>query len=293
MKKICVLADPTGDIHTALQRAIPLAEKTKSSINFVGIVYAYDLEQLDTASDVGEIQQRIIESRLNELRNTVKKYRSKNSDISTEVLWGKDACAVLLDYLNSDSARDTSFVIKSGHRSESLLHTATDQLLIRKCPVPVMIVREKTWKKRASILAAIDLGTKRPAKIKLNHKVMDHAAQLAKATDRELHCVYVIRVSPILKDLDLMDPTAYAKRVRKDISPKLKELQEKYGIAAAHCHVVAGDPARRVPSVANKIKADFVVMGTVGRGGVKAAFLGNTAESTLRRLHTDVLTLRP
>jgi universal stress protein E len=34
-------------------------------------------------------------------------------------------------------------------------------------------------------------------------------------------------------------------------------------------------------------------MGTVGRQGVKARILGNTAENVLRHLKTDVLALKP
>jgi len=295
MKSICVVADAAGNTHAALSRAIPLAQESKSNIEFIGFVYVYDLERFNIKRelDVGQAREEIMNRRHLELEDAVKKLCPKTLKVSVQVLWGKDLNSLLADYLKSDRGSKVGLLIKSGNRSESLLHTATDQKLIRQCAVPVMIVREKTWKKRATILAAIDLGTRRSGKLKLNNKVLVQAAEIAQLLQRELHCVYVIRVSPLLTDMDLIDPSLHRKRLRDEAAPALQELQEKYAIDPSNCHVVLGEPARRIPSVANKIKADLVVMGTVGRGGVKAALLGNTAEATLRKLHTDVLTLRP
>ena len=39
--------------------------------------------------------------------------------------------------------------------------------------------------------------------------------------------------------------------------------------------------------------AQIVVMGTVGRKGVKARLIGNTAEKVLAHLKTDVLAIKP
>ena len=44
---------------------------------------------------------------------------------------------------------------------------------------------------------------------------------------------------------------------------------------------------------AAELKAQLVVMGTVGRRGVRAQVLGNTAEEALQLLKTDTLTLKP
>ena len=47
------------------------------------------------------------------------------------------------------------------------------------------------------------------------------------------------------------------------------------------------------PTLAARLKADIVVMGTVGRTGAAGKLLGNTAEQVLHRLHTSMLALRP
>ena len=51
--------------------------------------------------------------------------------------------------------------------------------------------------------------------------------------------------------------------------------------------------ALMVVSQAAKVGAQIVVMGTVGRTGVKARLMGNTAEKVLGHLKTDVLAIKP
>jgi universal stress protein E len=51
--------------------------------------------------------------------------------------------------------------------------------------------------------------------------------------------------------------------------------------------------AKTIVSEAAELKAQLVVMGTVGRRGVRAQVLGNTAEEALQLLKTDTLTLKP
>ena len=51
--------------------------------------------------------------------------------------------------------------------------------------------------------------------------------------------------------------------------------------------------AASISEIAEKIKAELVVLGTIGRTGLSAAFLGNTAEHVIGRLNCDVLAIKP
>ena len=64
-------------------------------------------------------------------------------------------------------------------------------------------------------------------------------------------------------------------------------------VAEEHIHLREGDPAEEIPSIADKIKAELVVLGTVARTGVKNLVMGGTAERMLQRLNCDVLALKP
>ena len=58
-------------------------------------------------------------------------------------------------------------------------------------------------------------------------------------------------------------------------------------------HVERGLPEDVIPAVAEDIKAGIVVLGTVGRTGLSAAFIGNTAERVIGHLRCDLLAIKP
>ena len=48
-----------------------------------------------------------------------------------------------------------------------------------------------------------------------------------------------------------------------------------------------------IESVSNEIDAELVILGTIGRTGISAALIGNTAEHVIDRLNCDVLAIKP
>lgn len=53
-----------------------------------------------------------------------------------------------------------------------------------------------------------------------------------------------------------------------------------------------GDPTHEILRVAEEVKADLIVMGSHGRGGLAHMLLGSVAESVLRRAPCPVLTVK-
>ena len=58
-------------------------------------------------------------------------------------------------------------------------------------------------------------------------------------------------------------------------------------------HIKAGLPEQVISSLAAKLNADLVIIGSVGNVGIKAKLIGNTAEKIMRLLKTDLLILPP
>ena len=48
-----------------------------------------------------------------------------------------------------------------------------------------------------------------------------------------------------------------------------------------------------IDNVSHDLDAELVVLGTIGRTGLSAAFIGNTAEHVIDRLNCDVLAIKP
>jgi hypothetical protein len=52
-------------------------------------------------------------------------------------------------------------------------------------------------------------------------------------------------------------------------------------------------PLKEIARTADRIHADLIAIGTVGRGGIKGLLLGNTAEKVLNACRCSVLTVKP
>lgn len=73
----------------------------------------------------------------------------------------------------------------------------------------------------------------------------------------------------------------------------MKALRQKFGIDEKVTHVEKGLPEEVIPDLAEHLQAGIVVLGTVGRTGISAAFLGNTAEQVIDHLRCDLLVIKP
>jgi nucleotide-binding universal stress UspA family protein len=62
---------------------------------------------------------------------------------------------------------------------------------------------------------------------------------------------------------------------------------------AAEVVVVEGNPVQEILAQAEQIDADLLIMGTHGRSGFEALFLGSVTEKVLRSTHVPVLTVPP
>ncbi|HMO44552.1 MAG TPA: universal stress protein [Rubrivivax sp.] len=207
-----------------------------------------------------------------------------------DVVWTPD----LVDWVADAVAREgIGLVVKAGHRSESFFYTPTDWQLLRRCPVPVLIAGARPRGKSRRILAAIDAGSTDPVQAALNRKVLAAAAGLGATLGARVHAAYVVAVSAVARDLDLVNPAALERRARMRLGPSLATLAGEYGVAADDVWIQAGPPERVLPGIAARLEAELVVMGTVGRSGVAGKLLGNTAEQVLQRLRTSLLAVRP
>ena len=84
-----------------------------------------------------------------------------------------------------------------------------------------------------------------------------------------------------------------AGRSRHHHQDAVKALADSHGIDTEYCHVLEGMPEDVIPKVAQDIDAEIVIIGTIGRTGLSAAIIGNTAEHVIDRLDCDILALKP
>ena len=285
---VLIVADRDEDHQVALTRGLELAKAMGWDAEVVAFCYE-SIAGLDP-SDQGEARRRLEARCRDSLAARIKEHRPDGVDVKPIVAWEKS----VHEWVTTHARRnDVNVVVKTGHRTETFLYTPTDWHLLRECETPVLIVAGRLWHPMRSVVAAVDFGSRSEVKRNLNDAVVRTAKDYASALAYPLHVVYVIHVPTVLKDLDVIDERAHVDKVRRRLQPEIAAFAQRHEIAEDRICIESGEVHRVIPSMAARLQAQLVVMGTVGRMGVSARLVGNTAERILTRLGADVLALKP
>jgi universal stress protein E len=135
----------------------------------------------------------------------------------------------------------------------------------------VLLVKNlRDWKHRR-VLAAIYPDASDEAHEKLNHQIISFLQRFSDAYGTEAHVV-----------------SAFQDRNRE---PRPADLADTCGISETFVHIGQGPPADVVRETASAIEADLILIGTVGRAGIRGTIVGNTSERLLDHTESDVLVL--
>lgn len=271
---ILVIADANPDKTRALAKAKLVAEGLGARLHIVGFVAEDNPDPTYAARLSGTVKHALGDF--------------DNYEISIE---SEDDIAGRV--CRQCESGDFDLVIKTGHRSETVFYSPTDWHLIRDTKTPVLLLDGRAHRELKTILATVDIENGTPEQRELDRMVLDYSADLAKRFDSTLHAAVCVKTSQVLSDLDLVDihkrEHAHAPEVRKVIESEYHE----YSIEDGNWHIHAGAPETILAGIATGIKADLVVVGSVGRKKLQGLLLGNTAEKILKNLHTNVLVLKP
>jgi len=180
------------------------------------------------------------------------------------------------------------------HLSSGVMH------LLRKCPVPVWVMRSG-GSGAGRVLALVDPDPDDPVRDGLNDLIMELATSLALRQDWELHLGHAwtlageatLRSSPYVglpgEMVDVMVRDTEAIRLGQLDMLAIRHVTE----LERSIHMVAGAPGVVLPRLADRLDVDLVVMGTVGRTGLRGLIMGNTAETILRSVRCSVLAVKP
>lgn len=188
---------------------------------------------------------------------------------------------------------------KSEPTVKTFLFGSTDMQLFRLCPCPVWAFKPTTNTELRRIMIAVDLHAYDQEKSALSDKVLQWGMHVASLAGSELHVVHIWN---LYREATLRSSTLLAdtiNRLEQDNEQKhsqmLSEALERNGLKQKEIqiHFYKGEANRLIPEIANAIKTDLLVMGTVGRTGIPGFFIGNTADSVLRQVDCSVLAVKP
>ncbi|AQS36105.1 universal stress protein UspA-like protein [Shewanella psychrophila] len=297
LKKLLVVIDPTSDVQPALARAIELASPNNASITvFLSIFdFSYEMTSILSGHEREAMRQGVITQRKAWLEELLIGYTNDKVQIESEVIWHNRPFESIIQFAISDHF---DIIVKGTHlhdKLKSVIFTPTDWHLMRKAPVPVLLVKDHDWPVAGKILCAVNVGSEDDDHQALNGKVIDYAKALAKQFDAQVHLVNGYPGTPVNLAIELPDFDAhtYGETIRMQHEQRISYLANSFDISSDFCHVKEGLPEDVIPDIAQQIDAELVILGTVGRTGFSAALIGNTAEHVIDSINCDLLAIKP
>ena len=292
---ILAVIEPDRDTQPALSRALEIAEKTGAAVTAMLVVYdfSYDMTTMLSPDEREAMRDAVTKDRSAWLAANLK--TQGQCDVDVVVEWNNRAYEAIIHHTIKNGIDLVVIATKKHDDLASVIFTPTDWHLLRKCPSPVLLVKEHDWPVNGNIIAAVNVGTEDREHAQLNDKLTTIASDYANLLSGNVHLVNSYPGTPLNIAIEVpeFDPDSYNHSVRNHHLEEMHHHAKRHNISSAHCHVEEGMPEKVVPHVAKEIDAELVIIGTVGRVGLSAALIGNTAEHVIDELSCDVLAIKP
>jgi nucleotide-binding universal stress UspA family protein len=222
-----------------------------------------------------------------EMHRAAAPLRESGLDVTTAVLTGKAHEELVREALRAGH----DLVIAPGHsHSGSSRATSTAVRLCRLCPVPVLAISAGHAGPFRRILATVDPLSRDEQGKELNERVIETALEVARLEGGEVAVLYVWGEGIPPESLE-----SHGEEIQQLAESSLAALLRPYAgeIDPQQVLMEFGEPASTICRVAAEQEMDLVVLGTIARSGVRALWIGNTAEKTLAELERSVLAIKP
>jgi universal stress protein A len=130
-----------------------------------------------------------------------------------------------------------------------------------------------------TVLAPIDFSD-------ISRSVIDEAITIARGMHARLVLLHVVQLDSIVgtgvTESDL--PSGFKAQAEKDARSRLAELQKQLrdeGVTAHAVHTV-GSPGDQILAQADRLEADYIVMGSHGHGALYDLLIGSTTTRVLK-----------
>lgn len=295
-RNILVVIDPTMPEQSALLRAVELArlEDIARIKVFLAIYdFSYEITSILSNEEREEMRQGVVTHRLGWLSGMIKPYKTEGLDIEAKVIWHSRPFECVLQEVKE---HEHDLVITSAHHHsllKSFIFTPSDWHLLRKCPCPVLVTKHHGWPAGGNILAAMNISDE-AEQMALNERIIHEAKVIAQLVKASLHLVnaFPAPIVNIALELPGFSPELYSDAMQQHHQTEMEEYARKFDIPAECIHIVEGMPEDVLPELAKSLDAELTILGSVGRTGWSAAFIGNTAERVVDSIHGDLLVVK-
>lgn len=287
----------TEENGAAINRAVRLANENHAKLTFIDVIKPMPpaLGFNSGGPQSADVQDLIVEEHLHRLGQIIHQCDGSGLDIRTVVKTGDPAVEIVRQVIR----KQHDLVIKTadGLSTVGRLFGSVARSLMRLCPCPIWVLKPEIHGELDQVLAAVDVDADDTKHADLNRSIVSIAGSIASRENANLHvvCAWDLWMESSLRrhagndEIDSL-ATSHEQRTTKALDQLLQQAGLDCNITT---HISRGAPTRVIQSVADRIEADLLVMGTVCRTGVAGFMIGNTAESLLTDLTCSVLALKP
>ncbi|MFC4699426.1 universal stress protein UspE [Glaciecola siphonariae] len=292
--RILVVFDPYHKEQSAFQRACYLAEKTNASILLVSCIFdeTYDMTNFLTTEQRVDMKAAL----LNGQSKAMQAYVSRcDAQVQTKAIWNKSLYRGIVDVATHEHC---DLIVKSCKQHNKLaqkVFTPNDWHLLRVSPINVLMVKEHSWPENGNIVSAVSIDTNDSVHNLLSDRVCKVSCDLAKVIDANVHLANTFAGAPVHIAIEVpsFNAQAYNEDVQARHLEEINAIAKQHDLPSNHVHVSEGLPEDVIPKLCEQLDAELLVLGSVGRRGISAALLGNTAEHIIDKINCDTLVIKP
>ena len=287
LNNVMVVLDPQQEQQPALDKVLTLARLADFDITLISSEYTQYLVEgyYFDAIDLPTLRQEYLDERKQTLENLAGPLREKGLTVDTLSVWGHPAYEIVI----REAARLGADLVVQHTRQHSaisrLFLSHNDWQLVRCCPMPLLLVKERDWKHIPHILAAVDPKHSRNKPLGLDHKILQIATDIAKLTEGETYVVHSYSQIPL--------SGKYLKQAKEEHQRAFESLLDDFDIPESRRYLTEEAPEYALSEIGKAAEADVVVMGAISRSILSDVFIGNTTEKVLDFLDCDVLIVKP
>lgn len=293
IQSLLVVLEPDKIEQPALVRAVHLAQHLDAHITVFTTLYNFSYELTSLMSQDREaVKLALLQDRRAWVQQVLAPYT--DLDIKVQIDWHRHLFECVIQFAMQHRF---DLIMKATYAHDGIqavVFTPTDWHLIRKSPIPVLLVKDQVWPAQGNILCALDVVADSDEHTRLNRILIQSSLHWGKLLHAEVHLVNSYPGTPLNIAIELpdFDVQAYNESIKTQHEQKMLILANEFNLTHAQCHVNEGLPEDVIAEQAQQLNIELLVIGMAGRTGLSAALIGNTAEHVIDNLSCDLLAIK-
>lgn len=295
LNKIMVVIDANEDFSNApdglpieLRKALRLV-RDKNSVEIKLISVGYERYLSSDFRSIGydyiKLKQEYLDRLSKTMEDLVADLREDGYNISCEAGWGHPRYELIVEMAQEYGADLLMQHCRPKGTIEHYHLTHESWELVRHCPVPLLLVKDRDWGEKPVLMAAVDPLHSHNKPLQLDDLIISSASALADAAGGDCHVVHAYA--------EAARPFAPAGKIKEEHESAFKSLMSNHDIPQDHQHLIDESPVDALLHYGKQINSDIVVMGAISRSRIREALVGSTAADVLDYVKIDILIVKP